>query len=51
MKSKTYFSKPNPDIEYLEMKDNLKQIVLELTLLVNRLQKLTNNKGEKKNDN
>ena len=30
MKLKTYFSKPNPDIEYIEKKDNLKQITLDL---------------------
>ena len=30
MKSKTYYSKSNPDIEYIEKKDNLKQITLDI---------------------
>ena len=42
MKLKTYFSKPNPDIEYIEKKDNLKQITLDLKTIINRLKKLIN---------
>ena len=45
MKSKTYFSKPSPNVEYVETKDDLKQIVLELTLIVKKLNKLIKNKG------
>ena len=43
-KSKTYFSQSNPDVEYIETKDNLKQIALELTLIVEKLTKLIKNK-------
>ena len=40
MKSKTYYSKSNPDIEYIEKKDNLKQITLDLMTILQRLKKL-----------
>ena len=50
-KSNTYFSKSNPDVEYIEAKDDIQQVVSELTLLINKLQKLITNKGVKKNDN
>ena len=45
MKSKTYFSKPSSNIVYEHQEDNLKQIVLELTLIVKKLNKLIKNKG------
>jgi|1_EtaG_2_1085319.scaffolds.fasta_scaffold77222_2 hypothetical protein len=44
MSSKTYFSKPNINVKYEHKKDNLQQIVLELTSIAKRLEKLINNK-------
>jgi hypothetical protein len=47
MNSKTYFSKPNNDIEYIETKNELKQIVSELILLTNKLKQLIDKKEKK----